>query len=116
MVGLWAGRRGGPHPPWRWVAACVTATVASHLYLDWQGSYGLRPLLPWSGRWYYADWVAIVDPVFWLAPLVALLLGERRHWRPALVGLLPLGGVAWLVLSRRAGALAGGVRLLTLGA
>src|SRR5256885_4043306 len=36
---------------WRWVATCVTATVASHLYLDWQGSYGLRPFLPWSAQW-----------------------------------------------------------------
>src|SRR6266704_5367556 len=116
LMRLWARRAGSTPPSWRWVAACVTVSVASHLYLDWQGSYGLRPFLPWSGRWYYADWVAIIDPVFWLAPLVALLLGERRHWAPALVGLLPLGGVAWLVLSRGGEAVAGWVRLLTLGA
>ena len=45
---------------------------------------------------------------------MALLLGERRHWRPALVGLLTLGGVAWLVLSRGGEAVAGWLRLLTL--
>src|SRR5881398_400165 len=45
VLRLWAGRRGVSPPPWRWVAACVTATVVSHLYLDWQGSYGLRPFL-----------------------------------------------------------------------
>ena len=100
MLGLWAGRRGVPHPPWRWVAACVTATVASHLYLDWQGSYGLRPLLPWSAQWYYADWVAIVDPFFWLVPLVALAWGARRHWKPALVYLATLLGVTILVVWR----------------
>src|SRR3989442_1552933 len=100
MLGLWAGRRGVPHPPWRWVAACVTATVASHLYLDWQGSYGLRPLLPWSAQWYYADWVAIVDPFFWGVPLVALAWGARRHWAPALVYLVALVGVTALVLWR----------------
>src|SRR2546427_804278 len=38
-------------PPWRWIAVCIAAAVASHLYLDWQGPYGLRPFLPWSGRW-----------------------------------------------------------------
>jgi len=112
----WSRRRGRPAPPWSWLALCISATVLSHLYLDWQGSYGLRPFLPWSSRWYYADWVAIVDPVFWLAPLVALLLGERRHWRPALVGLLTLGGVAWLVLSRGGDGVAGWLRLLTLTA
>src|SRR2546426_7112394 len=118
LVGLgelwWSRRRGRPAAPWPWLALCMAAAVLSHLYLDWQGSYGLRPFLPWSGRWYYADWVAIVDPVFWLAPLVALLLGERRHWRPALVGLLTLGGVAWLVLSRGGEAVAGWLRLLAL--
>jgi hypothetical protein len=80
------------------VAACVAATVASHLYLDWQGSYGLRPFLPWSDRWFYADWVAIVDPLFWTLPLVGLALGARRHWRPALACALALAGVNALVL------------------
>src|SRR3989449_4036883 len=32
----------GARPPWRWIAVCVAAAVASHLYLDWQGSYGDR--------------------------------------------------------------------------
>jgi membrane-bound metal-dependent hydrolase YbcI (DUF457 family) len=93
---LWAKRR----LPWRWIAACVAATVASHLYLDWQGSYGLRPFLPWNGRWYYADWVAIVDPFFWIVPLVTLGWGEPRHWRPALVYLLALIGITTLVVWR----------------
>jgi inner membrane protein len=52
--------------------------------MDWQGSYGLRPFLPWSERWYYGDFVAIVDAWYWLVPLVALAWGASRHWRPAL--------------------------------
>src|SRR5438128_11897015 len=63
LLRLWARRAMVPAPLWRWVAACVTATVASHLYLDWQGSYGLRPFLPWSAQWYYADWIAIPSRV-----------------------------------------------------
>jgi membrane-bound metal-dependent hydrolase YbcI (DUF457 family) len=100
LLRLWARRAAVTPPPWRWVAACVTATVASHLYLDWQGSYGLRPFLPWSAQWYYADWVAIVDPFFWVVPLVALAWGARRHWAPALVYLVTLAGVTTLVLWR----------------
>jgi membrane-bound metal-dependent hydrolase YbcI (DUF457 family) len=94
----WARRRGGSPPPWPWIGACVAATVASHLYLDWQGSYGLRPYLPWSGRWFYADWIAIVDPFFWTVPLVALAWGARRHWAPALAGGAALLGVTALVV------------------
>ncbi len=93
-----AARRGAAPPPWRWIAACVAAGVMSHLYLDWQGSYGVRPLLPWNATWYYADWVAIVDPFFWMLPLIALAWGARRHWAPALAYGFALAGVEALVL------------------
>lgn len=111
LIARWRGRS----LPWRWIAACVAATVASHLYLDWQGSYGLRPFLPWSGRWYYGDWVAIVDPFFWIIPLVALAWGERRHWRPALVYLIALAAVTGLVVwaGRRGGPVVWWVQLVT---
>jgi inner membrane protein len=66
------------------VLAVVAACVASHPFMDWQGSYGLRPFLPWSNRWYYGDFVAIVDVWYWLLPLVALAWGARRHWHTVL--------------------------------
>jgi membrane-bound metal-dependent hydrolase YbcI (DUF457 family)/uncharacterized protein with PIN domain len=84
----WRGE--GAVPPWRWLALCVAVTLLSHLFLDWQGSYGWRPFLPWSNRWYYLDWVAIVDPFYWLVPLIALAWGSERHW-------LPLSGIALVV-------------------
>lgn len=77
------------------LTALVTVTVLSHLYMDWQGSYGLRPWLPWSDRWYYADWVAIVDPLFWLIPLVGLAWGAERHWMALAPPLLVAGFVLW---------------------
>jgi membrane-bound metal-dependent hydrolase YbcI (DUF457 family) len=102
LVGLglrwWARHRGASPPAWRWIVACMAATVASHLYLDWQGSYGVRPFLPWSGQWYYADWIAIVDPLFWTVPLIALAWGARRHWAPGLACASTLLGLATLVL------------------
>jgi membrane-bound metal-dependent hydrolase YbcI (DUF457 family) len=76
------------------VLILVAVAVASHLYMDWQGSYGLRPWLPWSTRWYYADWVAIADPMFWLIPLVGLAWGAERHWRD----LVPFVLLAALIL------------------
>jgi membrane-bound metal-dependent hydrolase YbcI (DUF457 family) len=98
LIGL-AWRSSGARPPWRWIWACVGIAVLSHLYMDWQGSYGWRPFLPWSNRWYYLDWVAIADPFFWLLPLVALAWGAERHWRP-LGGFLLLGAVTLIVIWR----------------
>lgn len=81
----WARRTDRTVPTWQWIAVAAAVTVLSHLYMDWQGSYGLRPLLPWSRRWFYGDWVAIVDPFFWLVPLIGLAWGEERHWGPAVL-------------------------------
>src|SRR5258708_31504345 len=91
LVGLvlaWRARRGHARVPWGALLALFAVTVASHLYMDWQGSHRARPFLPWSGRWYYADWVAIVDPFFWLVPPLALGRGSERHWRPLPAGVL----------------------------
>jgi inner membrane protein len=46
------------------VASLIAA--ATHPLLDWANNYGVRPLLPWSGRWFYGDLVFIVDPYIWL--------------------------------------------------
>jgi hypothetical protein len=81
------------------LAILVSAAVFSHVYMDWQGSYGVRLFLPWNANWYYADWVAIVDPFFWLVPLAALAWGSERHWRDLLPTLLLAALIAWAVLA-----------------
>lgn len=90
--------RSGSRPPWRWLLACVGVAVLSHLCMDWLGSYGWRPFLPWSNTWYYLDWVAIVDPFFWFAPLLALAWGANRDWRPLLGWLAIVLGTSWLMV------------------
>lgn len=98
----WARRRGAPAVSLWWILGCVAICVLSHLYMDWQGSYGLRPFLPWSGRWFYGDFVAIVDPIFWCLPLAALAWGAPRDWRPALLVAVVALPIGWL-LFRTAG-------------
>jgi len=39
---------------------------ATHPLLDWTNNYGIRFLLPWNHRWFYGDFVFIVDPFIWL--------------------------------------------------
>ncbi len=46
------------------VASLIAA--GTHPLMDWMNNYGVRPLLPWSGRWFYGDLVYIIDPYIWL--------------------------------------------------
>ncbi len=40
--------------------------TATHPIMDWTNNYGMRFLLPWSPRWFYGDFVFVVDPFIWL--------------------------------------------------
>lgn len=93
MLPFW--RRENRPVPWKTIIALYAAALASHLLMDWLGSYGLRPFLPWSNQRYYGDWVAIVDPFFWLVPAVFLAWGHERRWTGALAwGILTVALVA----------------------
>ena len=45
-----------------------------HLFMDFTNTYGVRPLLPFSRRWYYGDLAFVVDPWLWL------ILGAAAVW------------------------------------
>src|SRR6058998_1189820 len=101
LVYRWMQRRGreATRPPaWRWLALCIGVTVLSHLFMDWQGSYGWRPFLPWSARWYYLDWVAIADVFFWVVPLIGLAWGAERHWIPLAAALAVGAAITFLIV------------------
>ncbi|HEU5050218.1 MAG TPA: metal-dependent hydrolase [Gemmatimonadales bacterium] len=53
--------------------------VASHPVLDTLNTYGVRWLLPWSGRWTYGDTLFIVDPWVWLVLGAGVWASRRRR-------------------------------------
>jgi inner membrane protein len=59
------------------VSAVATAT---HPLLDWTNNYGVRFLLPWNPKWFYGDFVFIIDPFIWivLGGAAFLLTGKNR--------------------------------------
>jgi inner membrane protein len=61
-------KKTGPPLDGRWLLATSWVATASHLLLDFTNSYGVRPFLPFSGRWYAWDIMFIFDPL-----LLALL-------------------------------------------
>jgi inner membrane protein len=52
--------------------------IATHPVLDWMNTYGLRWLMPLSGRWFYGDALFIVDP--WLLLLLGGAVLLARAW------------------------------------
>ncbi|HJR06248.1 MAG TPA: metal-dependent hydrolase [Pyrinomonadaceae bacterium] len=80
---------------------------ASHPLMDWTNNYGLRPLLPWSGRWFYGDLVYIVDPWLWLSlggASFLLTTANKSRWRAVAWGTLALlATVAFVVRPLRVG-------------
>ena len=45
-----------------------------HTFMDFTNNYGVRPLLPFSPRWFYGDIIFVVDPWVWL------ILGSTVVW------------------------------------
>jgi inner membrane protein len=60
-------------------------SIISHPMLDTLNTYGVRWLMPFSGRWFYGDVLFIVDPWLWLALGLGVVL---RGPAPARVALL----------------------------
>jgi len=88
---LWARVRGREtRARLKGLLVCSLLLSASHPLLDWTNSYGVRPFLPWDGRWIYGDLLYIVDPWVWLILGGACFLLAKTLWRAAGWGLLGL--------------------------
>lgn len=108
VVHLLARRRA---PFWRLLGLSLIAT-ATHPLLDFTNSYGWRPFLPWSDRWYFTDLAFVVDPWIWilLGGAVFVARSETREWMLAWCLLAALATL--LIVSSPVG---WGVRLAWLG-
>ena len=70
--------------------AVALISMGTHPALDYLNSYGVRPLLPWSRKWFYGDAVDIIDPYLDLLLLIGILAGA---WSPRI-----RRGAAWVSL------------------
>lgn len=66
------------------VIASLVAS-ATHPLMDWTNNYGVRFLLPWNPRWFYGDFVFIIDPVLWfLLGGAVFLVTANTRWKSVL--------------------------------
>ncbi|MDQ3996269.1 MAG: metal-dependent hydrolase, partial [Gemmatimonadota bacterium] len=63
-------------------------SILTHPALDWMNEYGMRWLMPFSGRWFYGDSLFIVDPWLWVALGLGVALARRAGARAARVALV----------------------------
>lgn len=89
LVLLWSkafGRLGkaaaGPPVLGGQVALLATVSVLTHPLLDFMNTYGMRWLMPFVNRWYYADALFIVDPWIWAVLVAGIVLTRRGRGEP----------------------------------
>ncbi len=65
-IGRKAKPKPGPPTSLPWLVILAWIGTASHLLMDFTNSYGVRPFLPFSSRWYAWDIMFIFDPLLLL--------------------------------------------------
>lgn len=90
-------RRRLPRSNYRGLLVASLLVTATHPLMDWTNNYGVRPLLPWSGKWFYGDLVFIVDPYLWLIVGGAAFLVTSHRW-PRIVIWFVLGAVLTFIV------------------
>lgn len=64
------------------IAALALLAAALHIGADAWNNYGVHPLWPFDARWFYGDFVFIVEPLLWAALLpLAWTTATGRGWR-----------------------------------
>ncbi len=78
LLARWNNRAPNIKPAGLLLASFVA--TATHPILDWTNNYGVRFLLPWNPKWFYGDFVFIVDPFLWtvLGGAAFLLTAKTR--------------------------------------
>ncbi len=105
---LWGRLRGQPpKTSFRGLLIASLIVSATHPLLDWTNNYGVRPLLPWSPRWFYGDLVFIIDPFLWvvLGGAAFLLASKTKISKSIWIGVAAI--ISFLIVANpRAGDMA----------
>jgi len=82
MLAWWRWRGRNSEPPKPMALLLLSAIgIATHPFLDWMNTYGMRWLMPIDPTWWYADTLFIVDPWIWAALGAGVWFSRRRERR-----------------------------------
>lgn len=90
-----------PPTPFRCWGALLVAVigVASHILLDWLNAYAVRMMLPFSGKWYGADLLFVVDPFILTILLLAIAAPLLSRLVSSEIGARRTSGQGWAIFA-----------------
>lgn len=65
---------------WKWISGLSFLGGVVHISMDSWNVYGIHPLWPFDNRWFYGDFVFILEPLFWLVLVPWLVASARLAW------------------------------------
>jgi inner membrane protein len=88
----------------RQILLLAAISIATHPFLDWCNSYGMRWLMPMRDEWFYGDSLFIVDPWLWITLLIGYVAGRKspRAARVAIrLSVAYIGAMMWVTFQGR---------------
>ncbi len=64
---------------WIWISAISVLGIGLHIGADFWNSYGVHPFWPWDSRWYYGDFIFIMEPWLWMTLIPAIYFATNRQ-------------------------------------
>ncbi|MES2354184.1 MAG: metal-dependent hydrolase [Pseudomonadota bacterium] len=62
------------------LAISLGCGLGLHILMDYLNSYGIHPFHPYNSRWFFGDMVFIVEPYFWVAFGIPMVVMIQRRW------------------------------------
>ena len=103
LLDRWQRSRGAefksnlPMRPWWLLALCYLGAL-THPFLDLLTTYSVQLLSPFSGRWFHADGLFIIDIWIWLALAISIGVSKRREERGQEWRRLPQAAILFVIV------------------
>jgi inner membrane protein len=82
-----------PRLSWRWFWGLFGLSILGvlmHLGADYCNDYGVHPFSPFNNKWFYGDFIFIVEPLIWFSILPLAFFGSKKWILKGLVIILYL--------------------------
>ena len=76
---------------WKSLGLAALLGVVFHIGTDFCNDYGVHPFAPWNNRWFYGDFLFILEPAVWFSMLPLIVLQSHNRLTKGLWLLIEFG-------------------------